>query len=400
MKNSKSLLAIAFSVLLFSCSNNESVENTTPLSAVSSTYEIVAPTALPTAISSYIASNYAKATTTEVNLVSDGSYVAYLTQASGATSKSTDVSAKSVVTKLIFTAKGAFVSAKVQTMVAIADLLPAIKNYIAKNYAGATINSAHSESDGGFDVLVTAADGSKVKLNFKADGTFVAEKALKATGNHKHSHSNNHTPVALADLLPAIKTYIDTNYAGATIRMAHKESDGTFDVFVATASGAKLNINFSVAGDFVAVSSDDIHHSDNGTVMPIADLPATITAYIASNYAGATTVAAKKELDGSISVNIVKEDGLKLELKFDATGTFVSLCSHSNNRYPSNEAQIAIDTLPAAIKTYLTTNYAGATIKDAKLKSDGSYDIEIVVSGGAKLKLKFSATGTFLGVKN
>jgi hypothetical protein len=401
MKNQKNLIVLALSVVLFSCSNNESIgSGSTTTAATGSSYEVIASTALPTSVSTYIASNYVGATTTEVNLVSDGTYVVYVAKSSGATAKSTSSAANTVVTKLSFSSRGALLSSKVQTNVAIADVLPAITTYIITNYVGAIINSAHLESDGGFDVLITAADGSKIKLNFKADGTFVAEKALKANGNHKHDHSNNHTPVIIADLLPAIITYISTNYVGSTITSAHKESDGSFDVFVTTASGAKLNINFSATGNFVAVSSDDIHHSDNGTVIAIADLSSAITTYISTNYVGATVVGAKRDVDGSFEVHILTADGLKLELNFKADGTFVSLSSNNNNHFPSNLSPVAITNLVAAIKNYITTNYAGAIIKEAHIESNGSYDVVIITAAVVQLKLNFSAQGVFIGIKN
>jgi hypothetical protein len=400
MKNYKIIFAFAISAMLFSCSSNEPVGSAATTAATATSYEVVAATALPTSASAYIASNYSGASTTEVNLVSDGTYVAYIAKTSGTTAKSTSSTANAVVTKLIFSIRGAFLSAKVQTNVAIADLLPAITTYITTNYAGAVINNAHVESDGGFDVMITSADGNKIKLNFKADGIFVAAKALKANGNHKHDHNNNHTPVVIADLLPAITTYISTNYSGATITSAHKESDGSFDVFVTTASGAKLNINFSATGDFVAVSSDDIHHSDNGTVIAIADLSASITTYISTNYVGSTIVGAKREADGSFEVHIITADSLKLELKFDSTGTFVSLSSNTNNHFPSNLSPVAITNLVTAIKNYITTNYVGAIIKEAHLESNGTYDIVITTAAGVQLKLNFSATGAFLGIKN
>jgi hypothetical protein len=399
MKNQKILIALALSVVLFSCSNDEPV-GVGATAATSSTYEVVAATALPTSVSTYIASNYVGATTTEVNLVSDGTYVVYVAKTSATTAKSTSSAANTVVTKLSFTTKGALISAKVQSVVAIADLLPAITTYISTNYVGAVINNAHIESDGSFHVMITAADGNKIKLNFKADGTFVSERALKANGNHRHNHANNHTPVAIADLLPAITTYISTNYTGATITSAHKESDGSFDVFVTTASGAKLNINFSASGTFVAVSSDDIHHSDNGTVIAVADLSAIIKTYISTNYVGSTIVSAERESDGTFEVHILTADGLKLELKFKADGTFVSLSSHSNNHYPSNEASVAIANLLADIKTYIATNYVGATVKEAHIESDGTYDVIITTAAGIKVKLNFSATGVFLKIKS
>jgi hypothetical protein len=399
MKNQKIIFAFAISALLFSCSNDESIGTGSNTIAASS-YEVVAAAALPSSATTYIASNYSGASIKEVNLVSDGTYVAYVAKTTGTTVKSTSAAASTVVTKLSFSIKGAFVSAKVQTTVAIADLLPVITAYISTNFAGAVINNAHLESDGGFDVLITTVDGNKIKLNFKADGTFVSQKALKANGNHKHDHNANHTPVVIADLLPAITTYISNNYIGSTITSAHKESDGTFDVFVTTASGAKLNLNFSATGAFVSVSSDDIHHSDNGTVIAIADLSTSITTYISTTYVGATIVSAKKEADGSYEVHISTADGLKLELKFDAAGAFVSLSSNTNNHFPSNLSPVAISNLVTTIKNYISTNYAGAVIKEAHLESNGIYEIVITTSAGVQLKLNFSATGAFLGIKN
>jgi hypothetical protein len=148
------------------------------------------------------------------------------------------------------------------------------------------------------------------------------------------------------------------------------------------------------------VSSDDIHHSDNGTVIAIADLSVSITTYISTNYVGSTIVGAKREADGSFEVHIITADSLKLELKFDSTGTFVSLSSNTNNHFPSNLSPVAITNLVTAIKNYITTNYVGAVIKEAHLESNGTYDIVITTAAGVQLKLNFSATGAFLGIKN
>jgi hypothetical protein len=397
--NQTPILALALSCLLFSCSSNDSVSSTPNTSAVASTYEVVAAAALPTTISTYIASKYVGSTTTEVNLNADGSYVTYVTLAAGATAKTSSTAKTSnVEVKLIFTAKGVLVITKVETPVAIADLLPAITTYISTNYVGSTINSAHSESDGSFDVLITIADGSKIKLNFSATGTFVSARAFKANGNHKHNHANNQTPVAIADLAASIKTYITTTYAGATITSAHKESDGSFDVFITTAAGANLNLNFSTAGDFVSVSSSGNNHSNHETSVAVADLLATITTYVTTNYPAATITSAEKDWNGGFEVHITTAAGVRLELNFTALGVFV-VGSDSNNNHSAGTVSVVIQDLITSIKTYVTTNYAGATIKEAHLESDGSYDVTITTAAGAKLKLTFTATGVFVSVK-
>jgi hypothetical protein len=73
--------------------------------------------------------------------------------------------------------------------------------------------------------------------------------------------------------------------------------------------------------------------------------------------------------------------------------------SDSNNNHMEGTVSVIIQDLIINIKTYITTNYAGATIKEAHLESDGSYDVIITTTTGIKLKLNFSATGVFVSVK-
>jgi hypothetical protein len=388
----KSLFALALSGVLFSCTNSEPASNS-DTSAVASTYEVVSAAALPTTVTAYIASKYAGATTTEVNLNADGTYATYVTLAAGATAKTANV-----VVKLIFTAKGVLVITKIETPVALADLLPAITTYITTNYPGATINVAHTETGGSFDVMITAADGSKIKLEFAADGTFKSARVFRKNGNHHHNHAGSQTPVAIADLAASIKTYITSTYAGATITSAHKESDGSFDVIITTAAGANLNLNFSAAGDFVSVSSNGNNHSNHETPIAIADLAASITTYIATTYPAATITSAEKDWNGGFEVHITTASGVRVELNFTAAGVFV-VGSDSNNHHSAGTVSVVIQDLINNIKTYITANYAGAAIKEAHLESDGSYDVTIITAAGAKLKLAFTATGVFVSVK-
>ncbi|WP_035669065.1 PepSY-like domain-containing protein [Flavobacterium sp. 83] len=396
----KTLIAFAFSFIMFSCTNNEPGSSSSAVSAVALTYEVVAASVLPTTITSYITSKYAGATTTQVNLNSDGTYVAYVTLPAGTTLKSSNTAkTSSVMAKLNFTAKGTLESVKTETTVAIADLLPAITTYITTNYAGATIKEAHLESDGGFDVFITAADGNKIKLNFDVAGTFVSERVFKANGNHKHKHDTNQVPVAIADLVSKIKIYIESNYTGATITSAHKESDATFDVFITTATGAHLNLNFSAAGEFLSVSSNGSNHSNSETQVAVANLLASITTYITTNYANATITSAEKDWNGGFEVHLTTAAGVRLELNFTGTGEFV-VGSDANNNHSASMVSVIVTDLIANIKEYITTNYVGATIKEAHLESDGSYDVTISTATGTKLKLNFTATGVFVNVVN
>lgn len=396
MKNQQTpLIALALSFVIFSCTNNEPVSSSAGISATT-TYEAIAAAALPTTISSYIASKYAGSTTIEANLVSNGTYVTYVALAAGTTVK-TSSSAKSanVIAKLSFTAKGTLEASKTDSPVLVANLLPAITTYITANYSGSTITSAHSESDGSFDVLITAADASKVKLNFNAAGSFVSASTFKANGNHKHKHDSNQTPVAIADLSASITSYISTNYSGSKITSAHKESDNSFDVFITTSAGANLNLNFSAAGEFVSASSNGNNHSNNETPVLAADLLLNIKTYIATNYVGSTITSAQKDWNGGFEVHLITAAGVRLELNFSSTGEFV-VGSDSNNNHSSSTVSVIVKDLIDSIKTYITANYAGATITEAHLESDGSYDIHIITTAGAELKLNFTSIGVFV----
>ncbi|RVT80039.1 hypothetical protein EOD40_02700 [Flavobacterium sufflavum] len=386
-----SLIAIALSCALYSCSN-DGTDSTDTSTTASLTYETTSAATLPTTISSYVAKNYSGATVSEVNLNSDGTYTVYVS--TGATSKSiTNVNA---IFKLNFTAKGLLSSSSTITPVAISDLLTSIVTYINTNYVDATITSAHVESDGSFDVLITTADKVKIKLNFSSTGEFVSAYELKANGNHRHHHSDKHTRIAIADLASSITTYINDNYAGSKIVTAFSEADGSIDVFIVTADDAKLNLNFTADGTFVSVSTIDAFHLREHTIITAANLPAEITAYITTNYTGATINIGHIEPDGTYEVYITTAAAAKLKLTFSATFEFISEQTKSDF---GNHVSISLTDLITAITTYINTNYPDAVINGAHKERDGTIEVYITTTAAAHLELEFSATGTFLSVE-
>lgn len=386
-----SLFAIALSCALYSCSNEDmgSTDNST---TAAMTYETTSAATLPTSISSYVAKNYAGATISEVNLNSDGTYTVYVN--TGTTSKSvTNINA---VFKLNFTAKGLLSSSSSITPVAISDLQASIVTYINTNYAGATINSAHAESDGSFDVLITTADSVKMKLNFSSTGEFVSALELKANGNHRHHHSDKHNRIAVSSLSSSITTYISTTYPDSKIVTAFKEQDGSIDVFVVTADNAKLNLNFTSDGTFVSVSTIDSFHFGRHTILAIADIPADITTYITTNYTGATVNAAHIEPDGTYEIFITTADSVKMKLTFSATYEFISATTKSDF---GDHDSIALTDLVTAIKTYIETNYPGAVINGAHRERDGVIEVYITTTDAQHLEIEFTSAGVFIKVE-
>ncbi|MGR3811032.1 PepSY-like domain-containing protein [Jiulongibacter sp. NS-SX5] len=129
------------------------------------------------------------------------------------------------------------------TEVAVEDLSAAITDYIAANYADATIERAGSnEETGNTIVKITLVDGSHAGLIFDADGNFLEEKVRKGKGES----------IDTADLPAAITDYISANYADATIEKARLFSDGSYGVLLLQADETYLGVGFDAEGTFVS----------------------------------------------------------------------------------------------------------------------------------------------------
>jgi hypothetical protein len=123
-----------------------------------------------------------------------------------------------------------------------------------------------------------------------------------------------------------------------------------------------------------------------------ATLPATITSYINTNYAGATVKFAGKDDKGQTVVGLTVGT-VESGLLFDANGAFVKALD--NYRKKAKLEKLDIATLPASVSAYVTANYAGYTLKKAGKDTDGNIIVGLKNDTGKKV-LKFDATGKFL----
>jgi hypothetical protein len=57
---------------------------------------------------------------------------------------------------------------------------------------------------------------------------------------------------------------------------------------------------------------------------------------------------------------------------------------------------LAVDSLPAAIKDYLSANYSGAVLKKAGVDSVGNYYVGVLLTDSTRKGLLFDASGTFV----
>ncbi|PSR53209.1 hypothetical protein AHMF7605_06535 [Adhaeribacter arboris] len=138
------------------------------------------------------------------------------------------------------------------------------------------------------------------------------------------------------------------------------------------------------------------HHGGSGKncqveEVEVTDLPAAITAYVAENYAGATVERAGKANNRGYILHVKKSDGTLVGLFFDANGTFVSEKSHR----ATHGTPVTISELPTEVTTYISTNYAGATIEKAIKDAQGNTLVLIKKSDATVAGLVFDAAGAF-----
>jgi hypothetical protein len=127
------------------------------------------------------------------------------------------------------------------------------------------------------------------------------------------------TNIEIAALPSSITAYITKNYAGAAIKFAGKDDKGQYVVGVSL-NNVETGLLFDAAGTFVQALQ---HYKDKAklTEVAITTLPASVTSYVASKYAGYTVKRAGKDADGNLFIGIHNGTDHKV-LLFDATGAF------------------------------------------------------------------------------
>ncbi|OIN56408.1 PepSY-like domain-containing protein [Arsenicibacter rosenii] len=218
-----------------------------------------------------------------------------------------------------------FHSKKKLTKIETSALPAAITGYITTNYAGATVDYAAKDDDGNYFVGITQS-GTRKALLFNADGTFNHEVSLKkGPGKGPGGKRDSLSQIAITNLPSAITSYISANYAGATINMAVKDDNRGYLVMI-TVNDTKKTLLFNTDGTF----NQELVKVLRGklTEVAAADLPAAITTYITTNYAGATVKKAGKLSDGQYVVSIKPASGNPVDLLFAADGTFKQVLKH------------------------------------------------------------------------
>lgn len=140
----------------------------------------------------------------------------------------------------------------------------------------------------------------------------------------------------------------------------------------------------------------------NLTRIDAATLPAAVTSYVSTNYAGATVAYAAKDDKDNILVAIT-QNGERKTLLFNADGSFnKELAMRGKGERGGGRGKgrgdsltkVEVATLPAAITGYISANFAGATIQMAALDATRGY-LVMIVQNDQRKTLVFNTDGSF-----
>jgi Putative beta-lactamase-inhibitor-like, PepSY-like len=159
------------------------------------------------------------------------------------------------------------------------------------------------------------------------DSAYLDLTFMASVADSTHTHKKM-TEIDPATLPAVVKTYITTNYPGATIKHAGSTDSGKFIVHLVLADGLKnKGLVFDAAGKFLAEKTKD-KDGKKGKKVEVSALPKVITDYIASKYSSGKIEKAYQSETGSYGVEVKKADNTKIMVLFDKDGKFLSELSH------------------------------------------------------------------------
>ncbi|MCF0058265.1 hypothetical protein [Dyadobacter sp. CY356] len=181
---------------------------------------------------------------------------------------------------------------------------------------GVLIASCNKDDSGMSPTTDTSTD-----VSLETVSTTAARFSIESDSVTTHVCKGKLTEVAVADLSTAITTYISTTYPSSTIKFAATDQSGKIVVTILLADGTTpKGLIFNADGTF----KEELKHFEHKaklTEVGVADLPATITSYITTTYAGAEIKKAGTNADEQYFVGIVIDSKVKV-LLFNADGTF------------------------------------------------------------------------------
>ncbi len=333
-----------------STARTATITNVTATGQVLYSHGQIDPATLPKAVTDYLTTTY-----TTYTIVNAGSSVDAVTGA--VTGYMVNIVANNLAYELRFDATGKFLSVENEdgtdegTAVAVTALPAPINSYLAANYAGAVVQNARSYMLNGvlsgYEVTVLL-NNVRTELLFDATGKFVSAHVGGGSGdNQERGQGYGSTTAVTAAALPAaIGTYLAATYAGYVFQGGYAYSvNGVLAGYEVTVllNAVYSELIFDATGKFVSVHTGgqggDGEHNGGGegnhtgtgstdAVIAQTALPAVITTYLTTNYAGYTFISAKVEQTGTVITGYEVRFTLaarNYEAEFNAAGTLIKL---------------------------------------------------------------------------
>ncbi len=164
-------------------------------------------------------------------------------------------------------------------------------------------------------------DSAAIDFMFLASSNDTPMPNMPNMSNMSNSKGGKHkiTQIEVSALPTTVISYVNTTYAGSSIKHAGTDLLGNFLVHITFADNSHKGLVFDKAGQFVSERSGK---GKRGVKVEVANLPPSISAYVTNTYPGYNIKIAFKNTDGNFAVVIKKADETKIVLGFDATGAF------------------------------------------------------------------------------
>jgi len=243
------------------------------------------------------------------------------------------------------------------TDAAMADLPQAAQDYLTENHAGAAIEEGYRTETGEFVLLL---DNGMVVI-FNADGAVILEFDLDALLDDHDEDDEDWDEIPLDSLPQSILDYVTANYPNSTIEEAVVCPDNNHIIVFLDTDEA---LEFDADGNFVGVFDEDDWDDEEWDEIPLDSLPEAVTDYVTTNYPNSTIEEAVVCPDNN-HIIVFLDSGEALE--FDADGNFVGEFDEDDwdDDWEEGIDEVALDSLPQAIKDHLAANYATATAEEA-----------------------------------
>ncbi len=289
---SRTFLAVAASITLFSCSDNNDFNETGG--------ETIEVSALPEASRATLNTYFNEASVTSAKKSSSANIYGSIYSALLSNGFEIDFNENGLWTEIESEKNLAIPTQFLQ------DELPKVQTYLAANYANNVVVEIERERY-----------GFTIELNNGIDLVFDQEQNL--IGVDLDEDDDDEVRITFEELPENSRTFINTRFEGATAVTVKKETDDnqvSYDVYL----NNRIKIEFDAAGNWTAIESK------GNVAIPSTAIPAAIAQYLVEQYAAYVLTEIEINDNGGFTVEIENRLTTRdMELIFDANGNFLRL---------------------------------------------------------------------------